>query len=285
VSRHELFESKGISVSDFQCRARVEPEGPEEPNSTHSIVFVRRGVFRRTRGREAIVADPNHVLFFNAAEPYRYAHPIPGGDDCTILALETERALEIVARYAPRDAEDPKKPFRRDHALSGRRVAWLHYELLQLLRMREGAILLEDLLWEIADEAVGAAYRRESSGALRETMSASTRRRKRELVETAKLAINESPESPPGLGELAALCGCSPFHLSRTFRETAGLSLRQYSKRLRARVAAERLAAGARDLTELGMDLGFADHSHFTNTFRREWGVPPSRFRALFGRR
>jgi len=286
-TRRVLFESPGISVVDYRCRAHVEPEGPEEPNPTHSLVLVRRGVFRRTRRRDTIVADPNHVLFFNAGEPYRYAHPVPGGDDCTILALETHRALELVARYAPQDAEDPKTPFRRDHALSGSRVAWLHYELLQLLRLlrqRETALLLEDVLWEIADESVRAAYREDASRAPRETMFASARRRRRDLVETVKLAINERLETPLSLGQLAALCGCSPFHLSRTFRETAGLSLRRYTRRLRARVAAERLSAGARDLTSLGLDLGFADHSHFTNTFRREWGMPPSRFRALLGR-
>jgi AraC family transcriptional activator of tynA and feaB len=60
--------------------------------------------------------------------------------------------------------------------------------------------------------------------------------------------------------------------------------LRRYTRRLRARVAAERLSTGARDLTGLGLDLGYADHSHFTNSFRREWGMPPSRFRALLGR-
>jgi AraC-like DNA-binding protein len=44
-------------------------------------------------------------------------------------------------------------------------------------------------------------------------------------------------------------------------------------------VAAHRLATGARDLTGLAFELGYADHSHFTNAFRQEWGVPPSRFR------
>lgn len=49
--------------------------------------------------------------------------------------------------------------------------------------------------------------------------------------------------------------------------------------RLRARAAAECLARGAQDLTALALDWGYTDHSHFTNAFRREWGVPPSRVR------
>ena len=111
-TRRLLLAGLGVSVVDFRCRAHVEPHGSEEPNPTHSIVLVRRGVFGRLRRREQIVADANQVLFFNAGEGYRYSHPLPGGDDCTVLAVETEAALELVRRHAPRDAEDPRSPFR-----------------------------------------------------------------------------------------------------------------------------------------------------------------------------
>src|SRR5262245_57551656 len=82
-----LFESMGVAVVDFRCRAHVEPDGPEEPNLTHGIVLVRRGAFRRTRQKEALLADPNQILFFNAGDGSRIAHPVPGGDECTILSM------------------------------------------------------------------------------------------------------------------------------------------------------------------------------------------------------
>ena len=110
--------------------------------------------------------------------------------------------------------------------------------------------------------------------------SAAARKTRRDRVEAVTLELNERLEDPPRLAELAALCGCSPFHLSRVFRVVMGVGLREYSRRLRARAAAERLARGASDLTRLGLALGYSDHSHFTNSFRREWGLPPSRFRA-----
>jgi AraC-like DNA-binding protein len=283
--RQVLFEALGISVVDFRCHSQVEPEGPEEPNPTHSIVFVRRGVFRRTRERETVVADPNHVLFFNAAQPYRYSHPLPGGDECTILAVETNRALELVARHAPRDAENPEAPFRLGHGLSPLRVARLHYELLALIHRRGSALVLEDVLSELADESVRAVYATHTTRHGDGAASARALRKRRELVQATKLTINERLESLPSLGDLARFVACSPFHLSRIFRQTEGVSLRRYTRRLRARVAADRLAVGQRDLTDLALDLGFADHSHFTNAFRQEWGVPPSRFRALVGPR
>jgi len=284
-TRSACFGAFGLTVVKFRCRAHVQRQGPEEPNPTNSIVLVRRGVFGRSLRGDTVLADANHVLFFNAGEPYRYSHPVPGGDDCTILTVETDRALELVARYAPRDAEDSQAPFRWGHALSDARVAALHYEMLRLMRHGGNRLAMEDALLELADEAVGAGYRADGSLAYRESPARHTARRRRDLIETVKLAVNQRLDSPPPLGELATECDCSPFHLSRTFRDTVGVSLRRYVGRLRSRVAADHLTRGPRDLTRLGLDLGFADHSHFTNTFRREWGMPPSRFRALLAPR
>jgi AraC family transcriptional regulator len=269
-----------VSVVDFRCREHVAPEGPEEPNATHSIVLVRRGLFRRTRRDETLLADPNHVLLFNAAEPCRFAHPIPGGDDCTILAVETHRALELVARHAPGDAEDPETPFRLGHGISSPRVARIHYELLALLRKGDTTLVLDDALSVLVQESVRAVYG--ATPARRAAPSARTRRRRCDLVEAVCMAIHNRLHSPPGLGELAGAFGCSPFHLSHVFRQTTGVSLRRYVQQLRARIAADRLAAGAPDLTEVALDLGYSDHSHLTNAFRREWGLPPSRFRKNF---
>lgn len=276
-----LWESPGAAVHDFRCRAHVHAEGPEEPNPTHSVVFVRRGVFQRTWRRDHLVADANQVLFFNAGEAYRFGHPVAGGDDCTILAFATDRAVELVGRYAPAAAERPHAPFVLGHALSSRRAARLHYELLARIREVPGGLEIDDVLAELADEGIACAYQVPASRTERPRAAA----RHRELVEATRLALGGRVESPPRLAELATALGCSPFHLSRTFREVAGLSLRRYVGRLRARAAAERLADGAEDLTALALDLGYADHSHFTNAFRREWGIPPSAFRARTSKR
>ena len=285
-TRQTLVESLSISAVNFRCLAGVEPEGLEEPNPTNSIVFVRRGVFRRTHRDETLLADPNHILFFNASQPYRYSHPIAGGDDCTILAIATTAARELVAEHAPRDAERPETPFRLGYGLCSARAAWLHYEFLALVRRAAPIVAVEDVLLELAQEGLRSAY--ETHGTLRKTkpLSFEASRRQRDLCEAVKLTVNERIESLPSLGELAQSLDCSPFHLSRTFHHMTGISLRRYVIRLRTWMAAERLANGAKDLTDLALELGFADHSHFTNTFRKEWGVPPSRLRTrLFARR
>ncbi len=276
--RRLLYRGLGISVADFRCRARIEPVGPEEPNQSHSIVIVRRGLFRCGHRGEWRVADPNHLLFLNRDELHRYEHPLPGGDDCTIVTLEPAIALEVVNLHAPRLAGSPERPFRGGHAAGTARFVGLHYEALALIRREVAAVRIEDSLAELVEVALTLADISATRAAGKLTPRAA--RRQRDRAETVKLELNRSVASPPGLAALAAKVGCSAFHLSRLFRREEGVSLREFHRRLRARLAAERLARGARDLTDLALDLGYADHSHFTNSFRREWGVPPSRFRA-----
>jgi AraC-like DNA-binding protein len=39
------------------------------------------------------------------------------------------------------------------------------------------------------------------------------------------------------------------------------------------------------DITGLALDLGFYSHSHFSNSFRKAFGMTPSSYRAMIGTR
>jgi AraC-like DNA-binding protein len=83
--------------------------------------------------------------------------------------------------------------------------------------------------------------------------------------------------------ELARTVGCSPFHLSRIFHRTTGVTLRQYRAWARMRAALDLLEQGERDLSTVAARCGFADHSHFTRTATAQLGTTPSRLRDLLG--
>jgi Helix-turn-helix domain len=51
------------------------------------------------------------------------------------------------------------------------------------------------------------------------------------------------------------------------------------SARLRLKAALERLAAGDEDVAAIARAVGFSSHSHLTASFRRAFGVQPSRIR------
>ena len=86
------------------------------------------------------------------------------------------------------------------------------------------------------------------------------------------------------MDDLALEAGVHPVHLSRVFRRFAGMGIGEFVHRLRVREACERMMDHETSLADLSCDLGFADQSHFTRTFRTLTGYSPSAFRALLAR-
>src|SRR5262245_53735551 len=95
-------------------------------------------------------------------------------------------------------------------------------------------------------------------------------------VEAAKTYLAGRMSERVTLDDVARDVGASPFPLARLLRRRTGAPLRRYLLRLRLRASLERLADGANDLTALALELGFSSHSHFTDSFRREFGRAPS---------
>ena len=81
------------------------------------------------------------------------------------------------------------------------------------------------------------------------------------------------------LAEAAAQAGLSSFHFLRVFRAVLGVTPHQYLIRARLRRAARLLADPARSITDIALDVGFADLSNFVRTFHRAAGVSPGAFR------
>jgi len=65
----------------------------------------------------------------------------------------------------------------------------------------------------------------------------------------------------------------------RTFKRVTGITPHQWLLRGRLRHAAERLSSSREPITEIALDVGFDDLSNFIRSFRREFGVSPSRYR------
>ena len=100
-----------------------------------------------------------------------------------------------------------------------------------------------------------------------------------EQVEAARTLVESRFREPLRLGEIAEAVGSSPFHFARVFKQKTGLPVHRYLQKTRLRVALEEVMSGSSSLTTLAFDLGFSSQSHFTSTFSREFGVPPSRVR------
>jgi len=85
------------------------------------------------------------------------------------------------------------------------------------------------------------------------------------------------------LSDIASAVNLSPFHLSRLFKRTLGVSLYQHVLQVRVTSARSLLASSGRSLAEIAAAVGFADQSHLTRHFKRVTGVTPRRFRMTTG--
>jgi AraC-like DNA-binding protein len=102
-----------------------------------------------------------------------------------------------------------------------------------------------------------------------------------DLVEAARDVIARRITDDLSLTEIASEVQSSVFSLARAFKARTGFSMHAYRNQLRLRAALERMRDPDCGLTDIAIDLGFSSHSHFTETFRRAFGRPPSLVRRL----
>jgi len=85
---------------------------------------------------------------------------------------------------------------------------------------------------------------------------------------------------PPGIEELAAICGLTPHHFSRLVQRVFHLTPQKLLVKIRIDEALHLLAATPRSLADIAYATGFCDQSAFTRHFRRMTGLPPGVFRS-----
>jgi AraC family transcriptional regulator len=91
--------------------------------------------------------------------------------------------------------------------------------------------------------------------------------------------VHEHLADDISLDSLAELAELSPFHFSRVFKQTTGMSPLQFVTRERITRAQQLIRETKRNLIEIGLDVGYKNPSHFAQVFRRVVGVTPTEFR------
>jgi AraC-like DNA-binding protein len=266
-----LLTTSTLVVGEFRCPP--EDAAWRETNligeSAH-VVFPRRSVVIRQLGREPVLATPNHTVLYNAGQRYRRQLHSGLGDDSVFVELrpgtlerlagDGSTLLDAEPRIRATLVPTHRRTYLRQHLL----VRHLREDPPDTLAAEELALGLVAAAFAVAPRAARRPSRGRTSAA------------HRELAEAAKSELAADPGARLSLEQLAARLHTSPFHLARVFRAETGFSLAAYRQALRLRLALERLPASDRDLSALALELGFSSHSHFTSSFTREYGVPPS---------
>jgi AraC-like DNA-binding protein len=250
-------------VCDGHCRGK---SGREYSEKT-VLVFPYRGLFLRHAAREETVAQPNQLLFFNQGEDYAVSHPVVGGDACLSLRLDDALLWEL----APKDQLESRGSFR----LARRRIDPGAQALVALLCHA----LSKSAIETFEAESLALTLVRRALGP-RTSHEAGASRGRKKLVDRAKLAMGQDLSRRWTLEELGRAVGVSPVYLTQTFQEVEGVPLARYQMHLRLARALD-LVPRAHDLTQLGLELGFSSHSHFTQAFRKAYGRTPAEFRRV----
>ena len=103
--------------------------------------------------------------------------------------------------------------------------------------------------------------------------------KKKPSTARAMQRLEDASESPVSLAALAELCGMSRFQLLRGFSRDMGVTPHAYLIQLRVRKARRLLATG-KSPVDAALLTGFADQSHMTRAFVRQFGVTPGRYQA-----
>jgi len=289
-SRALAWEALNYERRDYQPSARALPNG-----SSQHLIFVSLTtgrIVRESSGeRVEHVLSPGSVALVPAHTPVSWSWPTPVS--FSVLRLQPEfldRVAQSVFGLGPHDYRLALTERLHDTAITNI-AGVLAREVVRgepgsrLYAESLASILAVHLLRDYAQCADGhalascAAPPEAEAAALLENGGRNGAQPR--AVADALAFIHGNYARELSLNDVAEAVHVSPFHLTRLFKQSLGISPHQYLIQVRVNAARWLLSAGSgeRSLAEVADAVGFADQSHLTRHFKRMTGVTPGQFR------
>ena len=99
------------------------------------------------------------------------------------------------------------------------------------------------------------------------------------MVENLDKYIRENAGEEISNTELGAIFGYHPFYISKMLKDRKGVTLHQYVIAYRMKAAKNLLRCTDRTINEIAESTGFSDPSHFTKSFKTQFGITPKEYR------
>jgi AraC-like DNA-binding protein len=100
------------------------------------------------------------------------------------------------------------------------------------------------------------------------------------IVDEIDRGIETRDDDSLTLTAVARELGYSEFHMTRKFKEMAGISFRDYLRGRRLAFALIDLRDTDKSIIDIAVDYGFSSHEAFCRSFKAAYGIPPSTYRA-----
>lgn len=142
----------------------------------------------------------------------------------------------------------------------------------------------KNLLQELSElrepeRAVGWMMERCISPYLKEMEGRKNRQQKR-LVEQVLEMIHQDYMNDISLESCADRAGTNSYTLSKAFKQVTGINFIDYVTRLRIEKAKELLLETNKKIHDVSEEVGYR-HSYFNRIFKKQVGIPPSRYRQI----
>jgi AraC family transcriptional regulator len=275
-----VFDTGMVRIGAFRC-SRYHPSFHDSgPASNCCFVFPRTAVEIQHEHQPAFAANPNVVTFYNKGQAYLRNAISADGDRCDWFGVRVDIVQDVVRAFDPTVDAYRHSPFRTARSWSDANTYLAQRRLFdQVLRgVTEEPLAIEESVVRLLERVLGMAYGRGPTPRLSSTAS-----RQNEVVRHAELILSERWNEHLSLRDIATEVGMSAYHLCRLFHRKTGIGLHQYRQQLRVRWSLERVAEVGMSLVDVALEAGFSSHSHFTSTFRQEFGQTPSSLRACWG--
>ena len=108
-------------------------------------------------------------------------------------------------------------------------------------------------------------------------------RQKNELVERTKNYIFQNLHSEIIIGEVGKEIGVNSSYLSDLFHKVEGITIQQFIRREKVRLAENMLRYSEYDVKDIANYLSFCSQSYFGSVFKDQTGMSPAKYRKMYG--
>ena len=109
------------------------------------------------------------------------------------------------------------------------------------------------------------------------------RRMDPEIVDSARLYIDQNFARSITLEDVSDFTGFSKYYFSRVFKQQMGISFSEYLRQKRVSMAEELLIRSRQSIREIAMAAGFGSVATFNRVFREARSCTPTRYREIYG--
>lgn len=259
-----LWRTDDLSVHRFTHPPEHEDQSYLARSEVFSASFVEDGTFDLEMGERRWRVRRGDLLRRHPGMAYKVGFEGEGfSDTClTITYLTADNEGFDVARSWARAAQPV--------ARARNRLLYLQWGLRRA--MESGAPMLAEYC---ASEIFRPFDESEAAALFRDRKLAWYAERVSAACETLRRAFDQEHR----VGELARSVGMSTFHFTRVFTALTGRPPHRYLAEVRLHQAQSMLRAG-RSVTETCFACGFNNLSHFSRSFAKRFGAPPSRYAA-----